>query len=407
MALILLPKDPDTLNNLGNLALDRGELERAVEHYEQAIQGAPQQALLHHNLGTALRQLSDHPGAIAALKEAVRLSPGYLDAWIQLGIALGSAGQAGYAADSFRKAIEIDPANLMAWIHLGHTWHAQGLEDKAMIAYQTATRHAPDDAAGYLNLGIAHHNRGQIPEAITAYKHAIQLSPEDGTARHLLNALSGNTSSAAPADYIEELFDHYAEQYDTHLSEKLSYRSPQAMAELVAEVVGSRRFSRSLDLGCGTGLSGAAFSNITETLDGVDLSANMLAQAKERGLYTSLHHSRLLDFLHTEGPRYDLFIAADVLVYIGDLKPLLAAMAVRAQPGALAVLSTEHTEGDGYLLRESGRYAHSRAYLRTAATEAGFSVIQLRTERLRRDQQQWITGDLTVLSRLDTPPTSQ
>jgi len=286
----------------------------------------------------------------------------------------------------------------MAWIQLGHTWRAQGLEDKALVAYQTATRHSPDDAAGYLNLGIAHHNRGQLPEAITAYKKAIALSPEDGAARHLLNAVSGEVSESAPPDYIEELFDHYAEQYDVHLTEKLRYRSPQAMSALVAEVTRSRRFTRGLDLGCGTGLSGAAFADTASTLDGVDLSTNMLSAARTRGVYDTLHRGSLLDYLRDDGPQYDLFIAADVLVYIGDLRPLLAAMVTRAVPGAVVVFSTERAEGDGYLLRESGRYAHSRDHIRAAAAAAGFSVVLTRSERLRRDQQQWITGDLTILS---------
>ncbi|GFH08640.1 TPR_REGION domain-containing protein, partial [Haematococcus lacustris] len=96
-------------------------------------------------------------------------------------------------------------------------------------------------------------------------------------------------------------------------------------------------FQRCVDLGCGTGLMGDLVRPLVAPggLEGVDLSAGMVAKASQRGCYDQL-----------AGPQqrrqpYDLLLAADVFVYIGDLAPVLQAAASSAAPRALLAMSTE------------------------------------------------------------------
>src|SRR5206468_2993230 len=66
-----------------------------------------------------------------------------------------------------------------------------------------------------------------------------------------------------------------------------------------------------LDIGCGTGLCGALFHSRARALVGVDLSANMIAIARQRNIYTQLITGGLLDTLRARSGAFDLILAGD------------------------------------------------------------------------------------------------
>ncbi|MFC7608698.1 class I SAM-dependent methyltransferase [Teichococcus aestuarii] len=76
----------------------------------------------------------------------------------------------------------------------------------------------------------------------------------------------------------------------------------------------------------------------------------MLAEAARQGCYAALHEADLLDFLPRHPAAWDLIAAADVLNYLGDLGPALAALRAALRPGGLALFSVELAEG-----RRAGR----------------------------------------------------
>ncbi len=47
-----------------------------------------------------------------------------------------------------------------------------------------------------------------------SYKKAIALKPDYFEAKHLLSALTGETTATAPREYIEGLFNNYASKFD-------------------------------------------------------------------------------------------------------------------------------------------------------------------------------------------------
>ena len=130
------------------------------------------------------------------------------------------------------------------------------------------------------------------------------------------------------------------------------------------------QFGTVLDLGCGTGLAGAAFRPRVDWLVGVDLSAGMIEQARRKGLYDRLHVADLLEFLTREARALalDLVIAADVFVYCADLAPIARAVGARARAGGLFAFTVETHDGGGVLLR---RDAALRARRGSCARRAG------------------------------------
>ena len=94
-----------------------------------------------------------------------------------------------------------------------------------------------------------------------------------------------SAAGALPQAYVARLFDDYAWRFDKHLIKNLGYRAPALIAEALSAVAPDRRFALALDLGCGTGLMGEALRGRVDRLTGVDLSAAMIAKARERGVY--------------------------------------------------------------------------------------------------------------------------
>jgi len=179
-----------------------------------------------------------------------------------------------------------------------------------------------------------------------------RAAPEDRVRAHELRVLSDQTIDRAPADYVEALFDGFADHFDHRLTEHLGYEAPALLADLVARR--GERFERILDLGCGTGLAGPHLRRFGGRLTGVDLSGGMLAKAAERGDYDALTQAEAEAFLRASPASFDLIFSSDVLIYFGDLVALFEAAAQALTPGGVLAISTELGE-TGWSLLPSAR----------------------------------------------------
>ena len=281
-------------------------------------------------------------------------------------------GDAAGAADLFRQALELAPGWAAAWFALGEALASMG------------------DTSG----------------ALAAFDACLSLAPEDAFGASLRRArLSGSTSpTAMPARYVAQLFDDYAARFDEHLTKALNYRGPAIlMAALDAACPGNARafqFAEVLDLGCGTGLMAVALGKHAGQIDGIDLSRAMLEQAALTGRYRSLAAEDVTTFLMKAAtPAYDLIIAADVFVYLGDLGAVIAAAAPRIAPDGLLAFTVQHHAGDGYILGGDMRFAHSVVHVAGAAEAAGLRVILDEPAVTRQDAGRDVPGRVMVLAR--------
>jgi predicted TPR repeat methyltransferase len=152
-----------------------------------------------------------------------------------------------------------------------------------------------------------------------------------------------------------------------------------------------------LDLGCGTGLSGAAFRPYCDWLVGVDISPGMVEQARAKGLYDRLQVSDLLEFLATEaGAQNHLALAADVFVYCSDIAPIAAGVAKVLAPGGLFAFSVETHEQSGVRMQQSLRYAHGSDHVRDAIAAAGLNLLQLSEASTRTERGEPVPGLIAV-----------
>ena len=174
-----------------------------------------------------------------------------------------------------------------------------------------------------------------------------------------------------------------------------------ALALLLAAVqsLGERRFAHVIDLGCGTGLSGAAFRTMAERLTGVDLSPGMIAAARVKRLYDRLEVANIQDFLIAESPASAaLVVAGDVLCYVGDLAPLLKAAHDALEPDGLFAATLQKGEA-AFELGADLRFAHAPSYVRQTAAMSGFTVAIMNEAASRRDAGADVAGLVVVLRK--------
>lgn len=267
---------------------------------------------------------------------------------------------------------------------------------------EQALEMAPSWPAGWDLLGSYQEKAGNVAAAISAWRRLEAL--DDGGlfgARLKLAAHDAGPAGGGTAlGYVEALFDQYAPQFEQALLGKLGYRVPEMLDRLVEEEMarlGIDRFDKALDLGCGTGLMGMRLREKVGFLEGVDISAAMIAETARKGIYDSLQKAELVAALNARRAEADLMTAADVLIYCGALPPVLSALVPALKPGGLVAFSLEAHEGEeAVFLRPSLRYAHGIAATRDALVVAGLEVLRFETETLRLDRGAPIAGILVV-----------
>jgi predicted TPR repeat methyltransferase len=266
---------------------------------------------------------------------------------------------------------------------------------------------APGFATAWFALASTREAMGDRDGAITAFAAASDADREDyhGARLHLARLGVGEATPSMTGVYVRRLFDQHAPDFDTALVERLEYRGPALLLEAVRAIKGMPLWLGSmLDLGCGTGLGGAAFRPSCDWLVGVDISPGMIEQARAKGLYDRLVVSDLLEFLVAEsGASHHLALAADVFVYCSDLAPIAIAIAKVLVPGGLFAFTVETHDDPGVRLQGTLRYAHSPAHVRQAIAAAGLELRQLVAASTRNEKGAPVSGLLVVAS---TPPSS-
>jgi predicted TPR repeat methyltransferase len=308
-------------------------------------------------LVNALLAAGDGPGALAEAREAASLQPNVAPVLVALGQALLAAEQLPTAIAELQRALRHDPDNAPARSLLAQAWLQAGEADKALEAL-----------------------RGAEDDALLARARAI---------------LAAQRSDPG---YVRHLFDQFSADYDLRMRQHLRYAAPEILLGLAAMVMPGREDLRILDLGCGTGLAGEVFKPLASRLDGIDLSPAMIEKAKQRDIYDHLAVADLESALAASGPAYDLILAADTLVYLGDLSAVFRAAAARLAMDGFFLFTVEKAEA-GFDLGPKRRWRHGETYLRETAQAAGLNIAGLLEAAPRQEAGQPVAGFAVALAK--------
>jgi predicted TPR repeat methyltransferase len=383
------PDHPRALHYAGVLAHQQGRNGEALALIERSLALVPDQADWHSNLGIVLQSNDRLDCAIDAYRRAIAIDPSHANAHSNLGALLRATGKSVEAEAAYRAAIRVNPEHIDAYTNLGILLNGLKRTEEAAACYCKVITLRPKHREARKLLALAHCTLGEVDKAVDIFEEWLEEEPGDPIARHMLAACTGrDVPERASNGFVETTFDSFAATFESKL-ERLSYRAPALVAAMLEDsgLEHSHRLEV-LDAGCGTGLCGALVAPFARRLVGVDLSQGMLAHAKEKNVYHALIKAELTDYLRENSEGFDLIVSADTLVYFGDLKAVIAALAAALRPNGLLVFTLEQavaaSAGVDYRLQLHGRYSHSQAYVERLLAVSGLQSkivqAQLRTE---------------------------
>ena len=292
-------------------------------------------------------------------------------------------------------------------LHAAQLLLSRGLTAEAVEAYREFLVRFPQNHGAQESLGYLLRRLGREDESVAVLREAARIEAvkygSDADVQRFLAAAdrSAEPPDKAPPVFITKLYEDFAPRFEPLLVNELGYRGPEILLDAVTRVIGADTCGLNvIDLGCGTGLAGVAFSPRARRLSGVDLSESMIALAAAKGVYDELAVGDVVEHLKQLRNPVDLVLAADVFVYLGDLAPVFAAARTALRPGGWLAFTVESgtQDGDAYLLQAVRRYAHPRGYLLHAAAEAGLETLLIEECSTRREATLPVRSFVAVMS---------
>ena len=385
--------------NRGNSRLRQGRADEARVDFDLALSYAPKYADALRSRALACGTLGRPEDALADLDRVLEIEPGDAVTANNRGAVLLELRRNADALASFDRAVRSDPGYGLAWSNRGNALQKLGRAAEAVAAYDAAIARMPGFADALAGRGNALVALGRHAEALASLRDAAAAGADSTQVGFALAALgAAEAPTIAPADYVAKLFDQAADEFDDLLVEKLKYRTPSYVIEALRSLAPADRMDI-LDLGCGTGLLGPALRSMARTLIGVDLSSKMLDLARARQCYDELVRVELTAYLADRVECFDLIVAADVFVYIGDLATVMHRSRRALTPGGLFAFSVEASDRDAFVLQPTRRYAHSLAYLRTMLQMNGFDEPVVDCRVIRQEAGADVNGYIVVARR--------
>jgi tetratricopeptide (TPR) repeat protein len=194
----------------GRVWQEKGELERALQDYDDAIRTAtevdeprfvpfelrrligrrlmtyPPQASWFRNRGVVYDRKSEPDKAIREFTEAVRLNPADPLTYLDRGITYKGLKDYDKALADYSEAVRLDPQWVIAYFHRANVFKARKDYDKALGDYSAAIRLDPNDPDAYFNRANTYQATKQYAKAAGDWSDVIRLDPQDAEAHDRL-----------------------------------------------------------------------------------------------------------------------------------------------------------------------------------------------------------------------------
>lgn len=419
--------------NLGLLLLQNNQLTAAKIQFNNVLSLNPEHLEAWFYLGVLYLEEHFLEEAEHAFHQVLEQDCEHVQAITNLGVIALKREQNQLAVDYFTKALALDTDHTEARNNLAATFMHHDRFENALMHYDVLLKKDPQNIEYLYNSGVAQMALGHLNEASLFFddilnshsnhspslnnraaiylkmeqkekareylERALIINPMDTVTKHMLNAIKGNPEAITSPEYAQNLFNNYALYYDQHMKGQLNYTIPHHIGRII-HTLELTQVNHTLDLGCGTGLTGVVLREISKQLTGVDIAAKMLTHAKEKGIYDTLIESDLNNFLTQTKEHYDLAVAADVLPYFGDLSTLFESINQHLTTGGYFIFTSEISASNPWNLQTSARFSHHPDYIKTLANAHHFQLVHQEKVPARMHNQTPLEVMLYVFHRI-------
>jgi len=384
---------------LGALGYEHGMVEQAEACYERVCALDSDNFAGYYNLGLIRYEQNRYEDAVALYQKAALINELDPDLLFNLGLAWAAKGEQAEALLCYHDLLKHSEGDVEIFVLMADCYRKLHQLEEAISCYRSALGNSPLHGPAWAGLGVIFNLQDRRDEAIQAFTNAKESGYDPEGCTYMLAALTGNTLEKPPENYVEQLFDNFADNFEEKLTKQLGYNVPQLIREELEPLL-PPRVKHLLDLGCGTGLIAEVFADRVDQIQGIDLSAGMLVKAKEKKLYSALYKGDIVEYLDNCSESFDLIVASDVLNYLGELESFFRSVAPVLDEGgrvAFTVESGEVPKGN-YVLQPNGRYIHHPDYIKNMGKEVGLEVELCRSVKLRMEKGSWVMAHLFVFT---------
>jgi predicted TPR repeat methyltransferase/cytochrome c-type biogenesis protein CcmH/NrfG len=345
----LAPFNSSVLTEIADIEAGNQDFKTAEKYYKKALEADSQNLRAHTNYANMLCARKRTLEALEEYRQAVIISPQTPELSYNLAIILKTLEEYEQALSLMFNAFYLDSS---------HTDWSLNLAETLILFHRKEQQKA---------LKIAENWYNKMPENIVA--------------NHLWNALNGKTSANETA-YNRLLFDTFAPTYEQTL-QNINYAVIKKLTEIAPNLKG-----KILDLGCGTGLVGAALKTSDNSFIGVDISENMLRLAADKNAYAELICQDILTYLKNMPNVFSTIIAADVFCYFNNLNEI-----IRNCHNLPLLFSLETTTDiPDVKISDNGRYKHNPDYVTSVLQQQGYTRIEKYELILRSENAENVNG---------------
>ncbi len=189
--------DAVSLNISGDRCYQAGDIDAAIDAFQQGLRLDPKDVNLHNSLGVCYGVREDYARALAAFETAIQLAPEAVMAVYNKGYLLLLQEQRDSALECFLAADALEPGVFEVVFHIGQIYMQMGAPDKARTYLKTATSANPRSGPAFKLLGECLERLDRTKAAVQAYKRSVKINPEDAEALSMLGRLYARRGESA------------------------------------------------------------------------------------------------------------------------------------------------------------------------------------------------------------------
>ena len=352
-------------------------------------------------------QKHQYKKAIPLYQKIIKLNPDHYAAYANLAVSYFENSDYQTALKYFLELVKKEKNNPWWHTYLSQTYQKLNQCNKALKSSWQAVISSFGATEQQINFAYALYEISLVKGSDYVRNWAQKFYdkyPVSGIAKQCYQTyVSEKKTDSCDLEYVEKMFDIFAEEFDDVLS-SLQYDSPKLIAQELSYLKDNFKCdSTILDLGCGTGLCAQNIKKFLPKISifGVDISSQMLHFADSKRVYSHLYKQDIIYFLQSSLLQFDAIVASDVLTYMGGLEKVFELVFFNLKKGGNFVFTISQNiyNKKGYFLSPSSRFVHSLAYVKKCLKQSGFYIDKVIEKNIRFENKKPVYGWIILCSK--------